>query len=68
VSEDTGGKIEYVLLNGFTSTAYLDAMPEGRDVLVGTDKYTDEPVTVRRTGEQWVELPTHSPERKGVEW
>lgn len=57
MTEDTGGKIDYVLLNGFTSTAYLDEMPEGRDILVGTDKHTDEPVTVRWTGEQWVQLP-----------
>lgn len=47
MSEDTGGKVDYVLLNGFTSTAYLDAMPEGQDILV---------VVVRWTGEQWVQL------------
>lgn len=56
MNEDTGGKVEYHLPNGFTSTAYLDEMPAGQDVFVGTDKYTDEQVTVRWTGTRYVQV------------
>lgn len=38
-------KIEYVLPGGFTSKAYLNN-GDG-DTRTGSDKYTDEPVTVR---------------------
>jgi hypothetical protein len=53
---DGGPKIEYQLLNGFTSDAYLDDEPEGREILTGTDKHTDAPITVRWTGERWVQI------------
>ena len=58
MSEMSGGpKIEYVLPNGFTSDAYLDEeIPEGREILTGVDKHTEERITVRWTGERWVQL------------
>jgi hypothetical protein len=54
---DGGPKIEYHLLNGATSDAYLDdEIPEGREILTGVDKHTDQRVTVRWTGDRWVQL------------
>ena len=57
--DDLGGpKIEYHMPNGFTSDAYLDhEIPEGRETLTGVDKHTEERVTVRWTGERWVQVP-----------
>ena len=56
--DDLGGpKIEYHMPNGFTSTAYLDIDPKGGEPVEGVDKYTDARVTVRWTGERWVQLP-----------
>jgi hypothetical protein len=58
MSEMSGGpKIEYHMPNGFTSDAYLDDdLREDSDIMTGVDKHTDVPVTVRWTGERWVQL------------
>jgi hypothetical protein len=40
----TVGKVSYTTLDGIESKAYLDSM----EALTGTDKYTDEPVTLER--------------------
>lgn len=49
-------KVDYRLLSGGTSKAYLDE--EEGEVITGTDKYTDDPVAVRWTGLEWVEVAT----------
>lgn len=53
-------KVGYRKLNGYISTAYLDDDWDDRpgNVYTGEDKYTELPVTVRWTGEEWVELDT----------
>lgn len=59
---DGGPKIEYQLPNGFTSDAYLDdEIPETPEILTGVDKHTDAPITVRWSGERWVQLETSKP-------
>lgn len=47
-------KVRYRTERGSESTAYLDD-GEG-DTRTGTDKYTDEPLTVRWDGSKWVEI------------
>jgi hypothetical protein len=47
-------KVEYVLLSGYSSTAYLDR--RDGDTATGVNKYTDEPVTVRWGGVRWTEI------------
>jgi hypothetical protein len=47
-------KVRYRTQSGTESTAYLD---DGEsDTRTGADKYTDEPLTVRWDGSQWVEI------------
>lgn len=47
-------KIRYRTEFGSESTAYLD---DGEsNTRTGTDKYTDEPLTVRWDGSKWVEV------------
>lgn len=49
-------KVRYRTRPGSESTAYLD---DGEsDTRTGTDKYTDEPLTVRWDGAKWVEVTT----------
>lgn len=52
-------KVEYYLLPELThhSKAYLDREFPETGVCTGTDKYTDEPICVRWTGERWEQLP-----------
>lgn len=46
-------KVRYRTASGAESTAYLD---DGEsDTRTGTDKYTDEPLTVHWDGSKWVE-------------
>jgi hypothetical protein len=47
-------KVEYHTLGGFRSTAYLDGY-QG-EYRTGTNKHTDEPVTVYWTGAAWIEI------------
>jgi len=53
-------KVGYKTLRGAWSKAYLDY--DGRegeevpDVLTGTDKHNDDPITVRWTDEGWVQI------------
>jgi hypothetical protein len=54
----TGVKIGYIGLSGYRSTAYLDT--GYGDTWAGTDKYTDDPITVRWTGTEWQEQPSTS--------
>lgn len=54
-------KVSYVTASGSTSTAYLDDQPEQQDgpaVFTGTDKHTNEPVTVALTDGGWLEVPS----------
>lgn len=47
-------KVRYRTESGSESTAYLD---DGEsNTRTGTDKYTDEPLTVRWDGSEWVEV------------
>lgn len=48
-------KIGYTRIYGFTSTAYLD--DGDGDTRTGQDKYTEEPITVRWNGDEWIETP-----------
>lgn len=49
-----GRKVGYTTTSGATSTAYLDThLGEGR--YGGTDKHTDEPVTVTWCGDEYIE-------------
>ncbi|RPE40254.1 hypothetical protein EDD90_3290 [Streptomyces sp. Ag109_O5-1] len=47
-------KVNYRTESGSESTAYLDDGEAG--TRTGADKYTDEPLTVRWDGSQWVEV------------
>jgi hypothetical protein len=56
-------KVGYRLLTGGISTAYLghavdedDEDDEDDDTYSGFDKYTEEPVMVRWTGDTWVQV------------
>lgn len=49
-------KVSYRGLGGSISTAYVD--DTGADVLIGSDKYTDETVALKWNGSCWVEIPT----------
>lgn len=51
-------KVEYVLLNGRTSTAYLDDEPEvgAWDIWHGEDKYTDNPVRIVNDDGVWRQI------------
>ncbi|AKA61772.1 hypothetical protein SEA_MAIH_33 [Streptomyces phage Maih] len=54
-------KVSYVTATGSTSKAYLDESPEdteGPAVFTGTDKHTDEPVTLALTDAGWLEVPS----------
>jgi hypothetical protein len=51
-----GRKVDYLLLgSAFVTTAYLDD-EVAPDVFVGTNKYTDAPVTVKWTGSRYEEI------------
>lgn len=47
-------KVRYRTTSGSESTAYLDDGESG--TRTGFDKYTDEPLTVRWNGAEWVEV------------
>jgi hypothetical protein len=54
-------KVSYTMMNGATSTAYLDDDPRDHclpAVFNGVDRYTDEPVTVVLIDGKWVEVPS----------
>jgi hypothetical protein len=46
-------KVEYETPTGRRSTAYVSAEHDDQTLCSGTDKYTDDPVTVEWDGEQW---------------
>lgn len=48
-------KVAYVTTAGAMSTAYLDDEWTDADRASGTDKYTDEPVSLLWDGHQWEE-------------
>lgn len=50
-------KISYLALDGYHSKAYTGDAPIG-DAWPATDKYTDDPITVRWTGTEWQEVAT----------
>ena len=51
-------KVGYRDVDGYEQTAYLDEPEVARDIYRGVHKHTDEPVTVRWTGTEWVEMTT----------
>lgn len=55
---DFFGKVSYRMLNGRTSTAYLDTPPGAEEVFSGENTYTDSPVHVRWDDDEaeWVEV------------
>ena len=50
-------KVGYVTLYGGTSKAYIDE-PESGDIWTGTNKHSDEPVSVRWDDalDEWIEV------------
>lgn len=48
-------KINYVMRNGRVSTAYLDDQPDPNGPRTGTDKYTEQPITVYWADTHWAE-------------
>jgi hypothetical protein len=50
-------KVTYTTTTGAMSTAYLDDEWADADRATGTDKYTDQPVSLLWSGHQWMEAP-----------
>jgi hypothetical protein len=49
-------KVRYRMASGYETTAYLDDEANVDGSYSGTNKHTDEPVTVRWTGDEWIEV------------
>lgn len=57
--EEFYAKVDYVMPNGFVSTAYLDE--QDGDVVRGWNKHTNEPVVLRwvHSMREWQEIKDH---------